>query len=237
MSDRDLDAEFARIVAGWDEEAPDPQLRGPLDPRGAQPEVGGPATDDPLDEGMPRLPDASPPRDPEPRRSGGSAEETTDGSTAEERGTPTSGHPAPGKPETPAPTAGAASSGLLELPIAPTTSHLWRGSTRPHDSDDPSRTTGRPAGATAADDAFDDDEHFVPPSDIDLPSAESDPMFWAIVGGLVGGPLLLLYILFFDREGSGWWVVTALAMVVVGFVLLVLRGGTERDPFDDGTRL
>jgi hypothetical protein len=26
-------------------------------------------------------------------------------------------------------------------------------------------------------------------------------------------------------------------MVVVGFVLLVLRGGTERDPFDDGTRV
>ena len=80
-------------------------------------------------------------------------------------------------------------------------------------------------------------DHFVPPSDIDLPSAEADPMFWAIVGGLVGGPLLLLYLLFFDRDGSGWWVVMALAMVVVGFVLLVLRGGTERDPFDDGTRV
>jgi hypothetical protein len=62
-------------------------------------------------------------------------------------------------------------------------------------------------------------------------------MFWAIVGSLAGGPLLLLYVLFFDRDGSGWWVVTALTMVVVGFVLLVLRGGTERDPFDDGTRL
>ena len=34
-------------------------------------------------------------------------------------------------------------------------------------------------------------------------------MFWAIVGGLGGGPLLLLYVLFFDRDGSGWWVVTA----------------------------
>ena len=82
-----------------------------------------------------------------------------------------------------------------------------------------------------------DDDHFVPPSEIDLPSAETDPMFWAIVGGLVGGPLLLLYVLFFDRDGSGWWVVTALTMIVVGFVLLVLRGGTERDPFDDGTRV
>ena len=52
-----------------------------------------------------------------------------------------------------------------------------------------------------------------------------------------GGTLLLLYVLFFDRGGSGWWIVTAIAMIVVGFVLLVLRGGTERDPFDDGTRV
>ena len=29
MSDRDLDAEFARIIAGWDDEAPDPQRRDP----------------------------------------------------------------------------------------------------------------------------------------------------------------------------------------------------------------
>ncbi len=28
MSDRDLDAEFARIIAGWDDEAPDPQPHG-----------------------------------------------------------------------------------------------------------------------------------------------------------------------------------------------------------------
>src|SRR3954451_17187375 len=27
MSDRDLDAEFARIIAGWDDEAPEPQRR------------------------------------------------------------------------------------------------------------------------------------------------------------------------------------------------------------------
>ena len=28
VSDRDLDAEFARIIAGWDDEAPDPQPHG-----------------------------------------------------------------------------------------------------------------------------------------------------------------------------------------------------------------
>lgn len=83
----------------------------------------------------------------------------------------------------------------------------------------------------------DEDDHFTPPTEMDLPTAEEDPMFWAIVGGLGGGTLLLLYVLFFDRGGSGWWIVTAIAMIVVGFVLLVLRGGTERDPFDDGTRV
>jgi hypothetical protein len=125
-------------------------------------------------------------------------------------------------PQQPAPGAGpSSSSGLLELPIAPTTSHAWRGSTPPRDE----------AGDVV------DEDHFVPPSEIDLPSAETDPMFWAIVGGLAGGPLLLLYVLFFDRDGSGWWVVTAVTMLVVGFVLLVLRGGNERDPFDDGTRV
>jgi hypothetical protein len=129
----------------------------------------------------------------------------------------------PGSASGPAgPSSPPSASGLLELPIAPTTSHAWRGSTPLRDD---------------AGDVVDDGEHFVPPSEIDLPSAETDPMFWAIVGGLVGGPLLLLYVLFFDRDGSGWWVVTALTMIVVGFVLLVLRGGNERDPFDDGTRL
>ena len=82
-----------------------------------------------------------------------------------------------------------------------------------------------------------DGDHFIPPTEMDLPSAEDDPMFWAIVVGLAGGPLLLLYLLLFDRDGSGWWIVTALTMIGVGFILLVLRGGTERDPSDDGTRI
>ena len=32
MADRDLDAEFERIIAGWDDEAPDPQRREPSTP-------------------------------------------------------------------------------------------------------------------------------------------------------------------------------------------------------------
>lgn len=119
----------------------------------------------------------------------------------------------------------AASAGL-SLSIAPLTPHVWRGQpTTPDDAD----------AAEAAE--SDEDEHFEPPTLSELPNAEDDPMFWAIVVGLGGGPLLLLYLLIFDRDGSGWWVATALAMTVVGFVMLVLRGGSDRDPFDDGTRV
>ncbi|GAA3718321.1 hypothetical protein GCM10022399_38490 [Terrabacter ginsenosidimutans] len=212
MSDRDLDAEFARIIAGWDDEAPDPLPRaatvdstdgaGPADPVDAVDAVDGtPSALATEGEGA-----AQPeqPEQPEP-----APDQAGPGSA--------SGPAGPAGPSSPP-----SASGLLELPIAPTTSHAWRGSTPLRDD---------------AGDVVDDGEHFVPPSEIDLPSAETDPMFWAIVGGLVGGPLLLLYVLFFDRDGSGWWVVTALTMIVVGFVLLVLRGGNERDPFDDGTRL
>ncbi|MBW8731179.1 MAG: hypothetical protein JF622_09410 [Terrabacter sp.] len=216
MSDRDLDAEFARIIAGWDDEAPEPQRR----------DAAASSSDQAADQAAEQVADPAPP-----------SVSLTEADTADEPGPPSAPDASPSTVERPqagrgtdpaappqVPGAGASnpsgSSGLLELPIAPTTSHEWRGPT-----------------SRRADDASDGDDHFVPPSEIDLPSAETDPMFWAIVGGLVGGPLLLLYVLFFDRDGSGWWVVTALTMVVVGFVLLVLRGGTERDPFDDGTRV
>ena len=140
--------------------------------------------------------------------------------------------PRAGRPAGPAPT-DVAHGGTLGLPIASSTSHVWRASTPSDAVDDVDAILDEASAARGGE----PDDHFVPPSEIDLPSAEADPMFWAIVGGLVGGPLLLLYLLFFDRDGSGWWIVTAIAMLVVGFVLLVLRGGSERDPFDDGTRV
>ncbi|GGM83049.1 hypothetical protein GCM10009721_04460 [Terrabacter tumescens] len=218
MSDPDLDAEFARIIAGWDAEAPDPLPRAAApDPTDTVDDTGQAdaseasspvaATDRPSTE--PSSSEQSQSERPQPERS--QAPHGTDPAAPPQR--PAAGATGPG-PSGP--------SGLLELPIAPTTAHVWRGGTPPRDD---------------ADGVVDNEDHFVPPSEIDLPSAETDPMFWAIVGGLVGGPLLLLYVLFFDRDGSGWWVVTALTMVVVGFVLLVLRGGNERDPFDDGTRV
>ncbi|WP_344256011.1 hypothetical protein [Terrabacter carboxydivorans] len=224
MSDPDLDAEFARIVAGWDAEAPDPLPRAAAADLVTDPDTAGSNgvdADGPAD--GPGSPDAS-----HPDGATGQGGPATAAPTPSKPTNPpaTTNAPKPGRPAGPpnpaGPSSPPSSSGLLELPIAPTTAHVWRGSTRPRDD---------------AGERVDDDDHFVPPSDIDLPSAETDPMFWAIVGGLVGGPLLLLYVLFFDRDGSDWWVVTALTMVVVGFVLLVLRGGSQRDPFDDGTRL
>jgi len=224
MADRDLDAEFARIIAGWDDEAPEPQRRDP-----AAPDVA-PSAEQAVDPASPAAPTAAGAADEPPSPTPPDAAPSTPSTPSTPSAPPPDRDPG-GRGTDPAappqqPGAGASSpsgsSGLLELPIAPTTSHAWRGPTSRRDD---------------ADDLSDGDDHFVPPSEIDLPSAETDPMFWAIVGGLAGGPLLLFYVLFFDRDGSGWWVVTALTMVVVGFVLLVLRGGNERDPFDDGTRV
>ncbi|HEU5144699.1 MAG TPA: hypothetical protein VFT81_05935 [Dermatophilaceae bacterium] len=177
MNDPELDAEFERIISGWDEEVPDPH----------------PQTE--LSRGDAGLDDATP---------------------AEPAQAPEEGPPA--GPD--------AAAGGMTLSIAPTTSHVWRAAPTPADDVD-----------EVLDGADPEDAHFEPPTITDLPNAEDDPMYWAIVVGLGGGPLLLFYLLIFDREGSGWWVALALAMTVVGFVLLVLRGGTERDPFDDGTRV
>lgn len=196
MNERDLDAEFERIVAGWGDVAPEP-TRDRRSPAG--PDSGDPTR--PADPGDAAAPAPAP--------------------EAEGPGAP--------PPPPPPPAASAASAGRLGLPIAPGAGHTWRGSARPSDDDDAVLET------VASSDP--DGDHFVPPTDPDLPSAEDDPMFWAIVVGLAGGLALLLYVTLFDRDGSGWWVVTSLTMIGVGFVLLVLRGGTERDPTDDGTRV
>ena len=222
MSERDLDAEFARIIAGWDDEAPDPQARPVRDDALALGADTGPtavsdAVSDAFSDDAEATSEAVSEHTSEPA-SDVAPDAAPDVAPAAWRGPelPPADSPSP-------PVAPPAGTSVLGLPVAP---NVWRGSPPQRDDVDDLLEAVDP-----------DDDHFVPPSEIDLPSAETDPMFWAIVGGLVGGPLVLLYVLFFDREGSGWWVVTGLAMIVVGFVLLVLRGGTERDPFDDGTRV
>lgn len=78
------------------------------------------------------------------------------------------------------------------------------------------------------------EEHFEPLPVAPLPVG--DLQFWAIIAGMGGGPLLLLYLVLFDREGSGYWILAAIAMSVGGFALLVSRlPGNQGD--DDGARL
>jgi hypothetical protein len=222
VNDPDLDAEFARIIAGWDSEAPDPSPASASEPASvadpADDTLTGTAADaSPADGAEPTVDPVtaapSEPRDPQPEHP-----------ELDEQGLE---HPGTSPAERTDGTGPATlDRGLLGLPIAPTTAHVWRGAEPPREDVD-----------DLLDSVDSTEDHFVPPTHPDLPTAEDDPMFWAIVVGLAGGPLLLLYVLLFDREGSGWWVVTAITMIVVGFVLLVLRGGTERDPTDDGTRV
>jgi len=79
------------------------------------------------------------------------------------------------------------------------------------------------------------EEHFEPPPATPLPAG--DLQFWAIIAGMGGGPLLLLYLVFFNREASSYWILTALAMSVAGFALLVSRMPGHHEDDDDGARL
>lgn len=77
--------------------------------------------------------------------------------------------------------------------------------------------------------APEEDDHFVPPEPPPLPAG--DLHFWGIVLGLVGGPLLVVLsvvIPVLDRP----WSLVGLLLAVAGFVLLVLRQPSRRDPDD-----
>jgi hypothetical protein len=81
-----------------------------------------------------------------------------------------------------------------------------------------------------------DDSHYTPPPPAPLPSSE-DKHFWLMIVAMVAGPLLFLYLLLFNRDGNGWWMLFALLVSIAGFVLLVLRQPIDRDEDDDGIRL
>jgi hypothetical protein len=81
-----------------------------------------------------------------------------------------------------------------------------------------------------------EEDHYTPPPPAPLPPSE-DKHFWLMVVALVSGPLLFLYLLLFNRDGNGWWMLFALLVSIAGFVLLVLRQPMERDEGDDGIRL
>jgi hypothetical protein len=79
------------------------------------------------------------------------------------------------------------------------------------------------------------EEHFEPRPVAPLPVG--DLQFWAIIAGMCGGPLLLLYFVFFNREASRSWMLTAIAISVAGFIALVSRLPRHKDDGDDGARL
>ncbi len=80
-----------------------------------------------------------------------------------------------------------------------------------------------------------DEEHFEPLPVSPLPVG--DLQFWAILAGMVGGPLMLVYLVFFNRDASSYWTLTAIAMSVGGFGLLVSRLPGQHEDDDDGARL
>jgi hypothetical protein len=80
-----------------------------------------------------------------------------------------------------------------------------------------------------------DEEHFEPPPVTPLPVG--DLQFWAILAGMAGGPLLLVYLVFFNPNAGSSWILTAIALSVGGFALLVSRLPGHHDDDDDGARL
>ena len=76
-----------------------------------------------------------------------------------------------------------------------------------------------------------EDEHFEP-GPVQLPPGE-DIGYWGAVVGLVGGPLLLLWVALASPFSAGWWILGGITLFLGGFGLLVLRQPAHRDPFDD----
>jgi hypothetical protein len=202
MSDRDVDAEFAEIIARWDEVASLPEPVGADTEAAAEPTHG--------------------PRDPAPPDSAATDSAATDSGSAasddradlDDRAAP------PGRPVTnPSP--------LRPSPTNPPPTRpfvVWRGAEQAPASDD----TGTFDPLELLED---EDDHFVPGPTAPLPPQE-DLSFWGIIAGLVGGPLLLLWLVLFRPDVSGWWTLGALGMTAGGFVLLVLRQPHSRDEDD-----
>ncbi|MCK0111681.1 hypothetical protein MWU75_05970 [Ornithinimicrobium sp. F0845] len=75
----------------------------------------------------------------------------------------------------------------------------------------------------------DEEEHFIPPTP-SLPAG--DLHLWAIVAGLLGGPLILILSNVFTLLRAPWWTPVGILVSVAGVVLLVLRLPKNRDDTD-----
>jgi hypothetical protein len=76
-----------------------------------------------------------------------------------------------------------------------------------------------------------EDDHFEP-GPVQLPPGE-DLGYWGTILGMVGGPLLLLWVALTSPFHAGWWILGGIALFLGGFGLLVMRQPSHRDPFDD----
>lgn len=116
--------------------------------------------------------------------------------------------------------------GVGPRPDAPLVIPVWRGDTG-------SSVTDLLAGGAAEEpDDVAPDEEFTPPDPAPLPPL-TDRLFWGALGGLVLGPLLLLY-LSLARPGWGSWsTALAILLTVAGFVCLVVRQPAHRSDDPD----
>ena len=216
MAERDLDEQFAEIVAHWQDEA-----------------LGRDPFGDPM--GLTDPPDDLPTSDPWADRTDHA--DRSDYADRTDHADPSGETTAPSTPKglNPAP---------LPRPTGPrdTPSAQDRSADAPGG---PYRADGTAEDGSdfevdlhldLPEDLDDPDNHYSPPPPAPLPS-QDDKHFWVMMVSLVVGPLMFLYLLLFNRAGNGWFMILALLISVAGFVLLVLRQPLERDEDDDGIRL
>ena len=96
---------------------------------------------------------------------------------------------------------------------------------------EPDETASAPEAWRQGPGADDEDDHFEPPP-VQLPPGE-DIGYWGALLGLVGGPLVLLWVVLSKPFYAGWWTLGAILVFFGGFALLVLRQPKDRDPYDD----
>jgi hypothetical protein len=208
MSDKDVDAQFADIIAHWNDAPVEPgRTPGPTAAEGTgDDDPAGPAPDVPGHDGTsrrtPPSPPTSPPLSPPTAPPLAPAPEST--------------RPAPPRPPGPLP-------GSFRFQPPP--------GLPPADAE----PVEPPASWRSPEPVEEHEEHFEPGPTAPLPAG--DLQFWGILTGLVGGPLLLLFLVLFNREGNPLWMLLAVGLTVAGFGLLVQRLPRHRDEDDDGAVL
>ncbi|HET7660833.1 MAG TPA: hypothetical protein VFK66_10640 [Oryzihumus sp.] len=215
MSDQDrsdVDAQFAEIIAHWAED--DALASAGAGPWPEQEGYGPPPAD------RAKAPDTGQDTDAPPRPPG-----TEDRRPGPDDSRPSAPGPSPSGP-TPSGPSPAGQANPPTQPAPPPAVPSWG-------PEPAAQGPRRPEEHSQAD----PEDHFIPGPTAPLPAG--DLQFWGILIGLTGGPLLLLYLILFDRSADSLWLLLAISMTVGGFALLVSRLPRHRDEDDDddGARL